>query len=272
MSLFHILFLYSSFFSYLLLFDVIASAESLCRPAGQNNTLTNAEAAAAAACARFSGSHLRIELLTLKTKFRIFKKLTILPLSHMKADKGPGWKDGWVHYGNCWRALLGKVTSSQRSSHPLEVNLAVPNTHERSGTWSACDSHQWEKRKLAVLLLLSQMFSATLHLSVFAHCNWCQEKPKGTLTGWLPVLNMRAWVLAIFPSFLHFFFPSLLLTHKEHKNIYTTVKDNIPSINERTHPKGILCVSLCVWSGPYLWSVLLTQDLEKNTKILSNFQ
>lgn len=73
---------------YSLLFDVIAiifsSRLNLCRPAGQNNTLTNAEAA------HFSGSHLRIELLTLKTKFRMFKKPTILPLLHMKADKRRG--------------------------------------------------------------------------------------------------------------------------------------------------------------------------------------
>lgn len=98
------------------------------RPAGQNNTLTKAEAAARA---RFSGSHPRIDLLTLKTTFRIFKKPTILPLSRMKAAKGPGGKT----------AEFASAAHGNKKNGPPGQGHMVTEVHSPSGSVPSRSKH-----------------------------------------------------------------------------------------------------------------------------------
>lgn len=100
----------------------------------------------------------------------------------------------------------------------------------------------WEKRKLAVLLICAQTFSATLHLSVAAHCNWCKAKPKGTLTThFLSLTCLHGWLLSSPPSLsLPFPFGSLQIkntkTNAQVKD--KNIKDNIPSVNRNKKKKG----------------------------------
>lgn len=95
--------------------------------------------------------------------------------------------------------------------------------------------HRWERRKLAVLLICAQMFSATLHLSVAAHCDWCKAKPKGTLTThFLSLTCLHGWVLSSLP-FLSLPFPFGSLQIKNTKTNAQVkdknIKHNIPSVN-----------------------------------------
>lgn len=99
----------------------------------------------------FSGSHLRIEQLTLKTMFRIIKKLMIPSLSRMKAR--PGSKGDWVQYRNALQyvqrpsgrrsRVIGNPSLTGTEPYPSWSALMFRN-EARAASWTAASEQQHE--------------------------------------------------------------------------------------------------------------------------------